>query len=533
VSDDTVKLDPVAFARNGFYPPMLVYSSQECSDLFRLTSSSGKPRSKVWEKGQAAQNEIFYNAASDQRLLDLIKPILGANIILWGARTVLKKAGEVHAFHSDIEACSPTGQFVSIWIGLNNTGSKAGLKFVKGSHRFGKPVQQVENEKGLFNVGDDTIMEWAKEFSSDSELCQPEVQDGSALIFDGRVWHGSHNTGTGPRTALLFQYASQDQPVFIPKDFDAWPPVFQTGKRPPVVAVLGAPISTPNDVVHPPKARQFAPLCNQFYELDVPPAAPNPFQSISHFKGATPVSAFIESHTSVLAPQACPHPLHWHDEEELLVVISGEASLHIADDAQGSNLRIELLLPGDFIYYPSFLHHTIKNPGSSPLEYTMFKWRNNAPKTNFDRSPRELIFRNGNELATVQTSKRINRKLFEIQTHWLQKLHSHLSVLAPTIGYQAHADEHDVAIVLVSGSVHTLGTTITGPAVLFHPAGELHGLQSVGRQAARYVVFEFHGQATSFPTTSSNIRNAKDAIGRHRDRRCKDLLRPFLRLFGF
>jgi len=487
--------DVDAFSRDGFLGAVPIFDASECADLFRLATSSGRARPKEWTKGYAATHTSFYNAAADSRLINLVKPLIGPDVILWGARTVTKKVGDVHAFHTDIEASSPTGRFASIWIGLNNTGAQSGLKFVRGSHRFGKAVQQLENETGLQDVGDETILDWARQFTPDPELVQPDVADGLALVFDGRVWHGSHNvTGTFARTALLLQYASADQPVFIPEGFDAWPPAFDQRRRPPVIVVAGASTPGVNRVVDPPSLHRYGRLANSIHRLEsVPSAGQKPFASSRHFEGETEVLDYIESHTSVLAPGASPHTLHWHEEEEYLVVVSGEASLHIADNAEGHNETIEVMRPGDFIYYPAFRHHTLVNTGSSPLQYTMLKWRNLSPKTNFDRSPRARVFKAGDEILNTTSDTRYYRKLFDERTHWLNKAHAHISIMPPGQGYKAHEDAHDVCIVLLSGTVQTLGSQVTAPAVLFHPAGENHGLASIGDTPARYLVFEFHG----------------------------------------
>ena len=518
-----------AFARDGFAGPVQIYSPEECSDLFRRVTSSGKPRPKDWGKGQGAANESYYRAASDPRLLDLVTPILGPNVILWGIRTVIKAAGEVHAFHTDIEASSPTGRFVSIWVGLNNTGPKSGLKFVAGSHLFGKAVQQMELEKGLADVGEDTIVEWARQFTDNPDLVQPDVKDGSAIVFDGRVWHGSHNVGAAlRRTALLIQYAAADEPVYIPKDFNSWPPEFELKTRPPVITVAGAPAPEANRVVDPPEAPLREKLQNSTHLLDKIAFGWNkPFASSHHLKGETSQLDFIESHTSLLKPGAYPHALHWHEEEELLVIISGEAALHIADDAQGTNERVELMREGDFIYYPAFLHHTLTNVGALPLKYTMFKWSNNAPKVNYDTSPSALIFRTGEELRTTNTDKRFYRKLFEQPTHWLHKLHAHLSVLALDGGYDAHTDAYDVAIVLLRGKVRSSDRTVTAPAVLFHPAGESHGLRNIGNQPARYIVFEFHGE----PKNGVRPATKKPRSKKRPEKFGKRLLRSLARIF--
>jgi redox-sensitive bicupin YhaK (pirin superfamily) len=59
--------------------------------------------------------------------------------------------------------------------------------------------------------------------------------------------------------------------------------------------------------------------------------------------------------------------------------------------------------------------------------------------------------------------------------------------------YPPHADEHDVIIFMFSGTVETLGQTVTRNGVIYYSAGEVHGLQNVGDEPAHYLVFEFHG----------------------------------------
>ena len=252
-----------------------------------------------------------------------------------------------------------------------------------------------------------------------------------------------------------------------------------------MIAVAGASNPQTNRTVDPPETRSLRPLRNSSHRVGGFQGPSAPFRLLHHFEGATKVLDCIESHSSILAPGACPHPLHWHEEEELLVIVSGKAGLHIADDAQGANERVEVLGPGDFVYYPAFQHHTLKNLGDVQLEYTMFKWRNNTPKTGFDASPAAQVFRTGDELSNARIEQRFHKVLFEQKTHWLSNLHAHLSGLPPKAGYKAHTDTHDVAIVLLAGKVKSLGRTISAPAILFHPAGAKHGLRCAGKDPAR------------------------------------------------
>ena len=122
-------------------------------------------------------------------------------------------------------------------------------------------------------------------------------------------------------------------------DFDAWPPQLEPRKRPPVITIAGTSNPSTNRVVDPPETRSLYPLRNSFHRVGDFGRRPATFRSLHHLEGATAVLDCVESHSSILAPGACPHPLHWHEEEELLVVVSGKAGLHISDDAQGAGER--------------------------------------------------------------------------------------------------------------------------------------------------------------------------------------------------
>jgi hypothetical protein len=82
--------------------------------------------------------------------------------------------------------------------------------------------------------------------------------------------------------------------------------------------------------------------------------------------------------------------------------------------------------------------------------------------------------------------------LFEGPTAYLDKLHAHVTDLQVGAGYPAHIDEHDVAIVVFTGTVETLGKTLGPGGTIFYAAGEPHGMRNVGDERARYLVFEFH-----------------------------------------
>jgi len=102
--------------------------------------------------------------------------------------------------------------------------------------------------------------------------------------------------------------------------------------------------------------------------------------------------------------------------------------------------------------------------------------------------------------------------LIEGPTSHLRKLHAHVTVLEPGDGYEPHVDAYDVAIVMLEGEVETIGARALPYDVIFYPAGEPHGMRSIGPGAARYVVFEFHGRASLASDAPSAIRSFLERV---------------------
>ena len=105
-----------------------------------------------------------------------------------------------------------------MWVGLENISAGSSLQLISGSHRFGKPIQQVMHESGVCRIETSTAMaaNWASKIDPTAQFVQPAVRDGDAIVFDGRLWHGSENTSGRKRAALLLQYVKSDMPIFIP-----------------------------------------------------------------------------------------------------------------------------------------------------------------------------------------------------------------------------------------------------------------------------------------------------------------------------
>jgi mannose-6-phosphate isomerase-like protein (cupin superfamily) len=493
-------LDPARFARDGFAGPIRVLGPEQCRALMRYLAGTRRISPPVWSKSRAASDGLLARIASDSALTASLTALLGEDIILWGASFTRKVAGEVHPWHSDIESSRPQGGFVSAWIGLHNTTPRSSMRFVAGSHLTGKTIQQLRAEDDVprSKVTDETVIEWARRDNPDARLVEVPANDGDMILFDGRIWHGSINRlESGERHSLLLQFASADTPVRIPDLANLrWPFKFLDRPRPPVVSVHGSARPEVNEVVSMPPS---GPPRRQ-------PAIPSAIRTLTEgrlgddqdwqpfpiFRGRTAALDMLSCHSAKLRPGFTPHPPHAHQDEELLIVLEGEAQLLVAEGPEFAGAQSIPVKAGDFAYYPPFQHHTIRSLGDRPVHYLMFRWNRAEAEPWGGKLPAGVV--RGPLPAEAKDGRGFSiRTLFEGHTHWLRKFHCHTTRLEPGAGYAPHADAYDVAMLMQSGRVQTLDGEAGPGQLIFYSAGELHGIRNVGDEPAHYLVFEWHG----------------------------------------
>jgi uncharacterized cupin superfamily protein len=481
------------FATQGYIGPKALLSSAQCALIMRYLRYGRHPAPPDWPKARGVVEPFLFDVATYPPLLAWLGQLLGSDIILWAVSVVERAPGQPHLWHTDIETSSPDARTATAWIGLEHISRHSALRFVNGSHRFGKPIQRAAHEQGLrrADLSEAAALTLARELDATSRIVEPEATEGDVLLFDGRIWHGSHNAGDQIRTALLVQFADARAPIRIP-DFSTleWPFRFHAQPRPPCISVAGSASHGINRLVAPPASEGGVALGPQFKKLSLPleQDLARGWRPFPQFKGATRVLGEIGCHVSVLGAGRSPHPPHTHIEEEVLLVLDGEAELVIASGPDDATPRVERVQPGSFVYYPAFQHHTLRNPSQSPVTYLMFKWRS-APDETREPLPTQLV-----RLPPVADRRASfsTHVLFEGPTAFLGKLHVHLSELQPGGGYAAHVDAHDVAIVVLSGRIHTNGHAVGRHGVVHFPAGEPHDMRNTTTELARYLVFEFH-----------------------------------------
>jgi mannose-6-phosphate isomerase-like protein (cupin superfamily) len=504
-----VVADRAAFRTRGVLAPVPIWTPAECAAILaRLRASCAAPE---WMKGHAAASRAFFDAGRDPRVAGMVALLLGPDVVLWGASLIVRRPGQAHRWHTDIESSHPSGGMVSVWIGLEHTSRRSALHVAPGSHRFGQPLQQVFAEAGKRRdaVTIDDVRGWALARDPAAAPVEIDVTDGEGIVFYGRLWHGSLNGDPErTRTALLLQYAVPSTPVRIPDlERPEWPFHFREDVRPPCVVVSGTATTGVNRVVPAPLPEALAPasaasavplasfgLAPLGHRIDrLPwPLPEDPvvgWRPHPLFRGATPRLSLLNAHVSILGPGKSPHPIHAHVQEELLIVLDGDADLVTVDVHDREHT--DRLGRGSLAYYPVFHPHTIRNASARPITYAMFKWTAAKPVVEADELGRTII-----RLGEPDADERplACRVLFEGPTRHLAKLHAHVTTLKPGGGYDPHADPYDVAILTLEGEVETLGERVGPNSVIFYPAGDPHGMRNVGERRARYLVLELHGE---------------------------------------
>ena len=371
---------------DGYAVVPTIFSKGDLESIREVIRHNPPPSNFVWDKDLCANSLNFYNIASHPSIIERLRSILGEDIILWGGSLIERVPGQVHNWHTDIESSTPDGGFVTIWIGIEGLNKESSLKLVPGSHQFGSSLQEAiqTHDASRETTTDADVERWSQEFDSDHQgIVQPDVTDGDAIFFDGRLWHGSKNENSSvTRKALLFQYARADAAVRIP-DFRQldWPFRFFETPKPPCITVSGQADPAINKIAErPPEISSDLPTLRfETKSVDFSQSIPDgaKMDSTPLFTGRSQNLQLISAHYSILGPDELPHPPHAHVDEEFLIVLQGEASLRYEDDE--GRLSDHKVTAGEYIYYPSSHQHTIYNHGNEPVVYLMFKWV--GPKT--------------------------------------------------------------------------------------------------------------------------------------------------------
>jgi len=477
------------FTRRGFLPAMPLLDEPAISYLRSL---------RIGEADIAAANSRKSLWRSDRRVLDMarqpnIAKVLDAlfderGYFLWGAQLIDRQPGEGHHWHSDIETAADG--FVSLWIGIDGLSEANSLRVLPGSHTLTEPLQAHFPFESLARqdpAGSDLVRHAARQGVT-CDVAMPGCAAGEGIFFHGRLWHGTFNSGSGRRRSLLLQFGRCDRAVRHYRDRTRYPFQYDEVNVPTVLALRGAPDPVINPSLSIDEAGHLAPpVARTCAAPQLRVSGEQDWARVPYFDTDTPIMQHLRCHASILRGGAMPHLPHRHDDEELLVVLSGSAGIVTRGQSPGE-WKVKPASAGDVFYYPCGFEHTIQNRSlgsdAQPLVYVMFRWR--VRDADIEPAPVAHI-----PARAVRGSKRVS---LDRPASRLAKLHVHTTQLEPGQRFARHIDRYDSTFVVLRGELSVMGQTLGPGGVFLTRAGELHNTENLGTEPCKYLVFEFHSR---------------------------------------
>jgi ectoine hydroxylase len=246
LSDEQVK----QYERDGYHHAASLFSDTEAAVLLseaeRLAMAVKEPGpGVVIEPGSKVvrslfrvhrTSQLFRNVASDPRLVNVARQVLGSEVYIHQSRINFKPAfdGKEFFWHSDfetwhIEDGMPRMRAVSVSINLTDNHEFNGpLMVIPGSHWTyircvgATPESHFEQSLQKQQYGVPT-REAMSQLVDQGGITAPTGPPGSALFFECNLMHGSGgNLSPHPRTNLFFVFNSVDNAVVAP--FSGQPP---------------------------------------------------------------------------------------------------------------------------------------------------------------------------------------------------------------------------------------------------------------------------------------------------------------------
>lgn len=224
--------------------------------------------------------------------------------------------------------------------------------------------------------------------------------------------------------------------------------------------------------------------------------ARTPGWTIKTLKGNYPgFMGVVSAYYSALSRAQTPHDMHSHAEEEILVVLSGELAVLTAE-------RHTRIGPGSFFYVPPGAVHTIQSVGLGSTDFLVFKWTSQSAA---HTRPEATVFLFGADALGPWTQDAGIHRQRVCKDQPLAnggRLVAEAICLAPRTGYPAHSHDHDLMLILLRGQMHALGHTTSAPAIIYYPAGTVHGLAPLNPDPIDMLAFEFHRPSSTSPASA-------------------------------
>lgn len=193
-----------AFRRDGFLAPLPVFPAETVRELrqrleaFEQTLPSGPVHPRYRRKLHVLL-PWMRDLVEDPRLLDIMEPLLGPDILVFTSTFFIKEARSetIAAWHQDATffGLEPP-ELIAAWIALSDAPVEAGcMRFVPGSQRWGQLRHAAETVAASVNAGSQSI---AESFAIGTPVHAP-LAAGQVSLHHALTVHESAPNRTGDR----------------------------------------------------------------------------------------------------------------------------------------------------------------------------------------------------------------------------------------------------------------------------------------------------------------------------------------------
>jgi len=250
------------FKKDGYIDTIKILNEEDCKNLSYEQFIPKK--NYTWSKSIHEKSLEVINLAKNQKIIEIIKNLLGNNnIILWSSCFIKQNPGVQHSWHIDLEYSNWKG--ITLWLGLKNLSLNTKLSLIKCSQQLDTFPQKLYNE-GININNDNEIIKSAKILNKDCELETFNLNAGEIIVWEGKMWHKTINNSKKPREAIILQYSTTDQKIKIPSNYNSIDLKWQN-KKPPCVMVSGIDKYKKNLIIDPSKIEANRKFIRQIYKI--------------------------------------------------------------------------------------------------------------------------------------------------------------------------------------------------------------------------------------------------------------------------
>ncbi len=395
---------------------------------------------------------------------------------------------------------------------------------------MGKAAQEVivgglaGPQKGgstLFYEQEESALKFIRKEQPQAQSRVIPMDDGNAIVFHGKVWHGSWNPTNMQRHSFLFQYITPDCPseAYISYDF----PLISTNVLFPTVVVSGNPEqhkhthnlmtieSTETGLVSKHRYKEEQTNSGQQIQLKgarqvltkaailhfSPESSKNegltqrPLSLLNQIVASTTLVNFSAFHSRLLQYRT-PHEPLAYSEDQLILILDGRARITRLVDSKVQPFPVETFVhPGDIIIHPKNCPHTITSLHSPSTTYLTIQFSSHSSSSGSSTLFTKTL------LQPQIISRPTNTGIFldgSIKGHL--KLSGYIVKLAPGAGLKPHTSSTDRLIIVENGQLmfSPSNTLLERGDLLYCPVDVVCELTGVGAKESRHIMFEFKGK---------------------------------------